>query len=250
MAVHCTHPHLALEAIEAGYGGPPVVEQISLGVHQGQVAVVAGPNGAGKSTLVKAIVGQLKVSSGSVSLGGQNVTNAQCEHLARSGIGYVPQHQDVFETLSVLENLELGGFLLPRRKCQARIRQVLDIFPKLADMRTRPVGRLSGGERKMVAVGRVLMLDPTVLILDEPTAGLSVPLTRELFEVHVRAVADRGTAVLLIEQKATEALRVAEWGYILVSGRLEVSQSAKEILAREDIGEVFLGGSRSVQAEN
>lgn len=241
--------HLEIDSISAGYGGPPVVEKVSLGVGRGKVAVVAGPNGAGKSTLVKAIMGQVRVSNGAVRLGGAELTNRPVEQIARRGIGYVPQHQDVFDTLTVTENLELGGYLLRKKERAARIDEVLAIFPPLARMRHRVVGKLSGGERKMVAVGRVLMLRPTVLILDEPTAGLSVPLTRELFEVHVRALASAGTGVLVVEQKASEALRVADWGYILVSGRVEVSQSASEILARPDIGEVFLGGSSSMLAE-
>lgn len=243
-----TADHLELERISAGYGGPPVVQDVSLGVARGKVAVVAGPNGAGKSTLVKAIMGQVRVSSGAVRVGGAELTNRPVEHIARHGVGYVPQHQDVFDTLTVTENLELGGYMLRARERTARITEILDIFPPLARMRHRMVGKLSGGERKMVAVGRVLMLRPSVLILDEPTAGLSVPLTQELFEVHVRALAAAGTGVLVVEQKASEALRVADWGYILVSGRVEVSQPAGQILARPDIGEVFLGGSSSVLA--
>ncbi|MDA8291411.1 MAG: ATP-binding cassette domain-containing protein [Actinomycetota bacterium] len=241
--------HLRLEGVTAGYGGPPVIRDVCIGVERGRIAVVAGPNGAGKSTLVKAIMGQLKVTGGSVHLADRNITNDSAERIARHGIGYVPQSQDVFEDLTVWENLEIGGYLLSKKKSHARALELLELFPPLARMRSRAVGQLSGGERKMVAVGRVLMLEPSVLILDEPTAGLSVPLTEELFEVHVRALADAGTAVLLVEQKATEALRVADWGYILVSGAVEVSQPAQEILGRADIGEVFLGGSTSVVGE-
>lgn len=240
--------HLFLDKVSAGYGGPPVIKDVSVGVGRGHVVVVAGPNGAGKSTLVKAIMGQLKVSSGTVRLAERDITNHSAEAIARHGIGYVPQHQDVFDTLTVMENLEIGGYLLRKKRSAARAEEVLEIFPRLAEMRHRTVALLSGGERKMVAVGRVLMLEPSVLILDEPSAGLSVPLTEELFEVHVRAVAMSGAAVLLVEQKATEALAIADWGYILVTGQVEVSQSAPEILARSDLGEVFLGGSTSVVA--
>lgn len=242
--------HLLLDKVTAGYGGPPVIHDVCLGVGRGQIVVVAGPNGAGKSTLVKAIMGQLKVSRGLISLETKDITNHSPEKIARHGIGYVPQQHDVFDTLTVMENLEIGGYLLTKRKSAERAEEVLEIFPRLGDMRRRTVGQLSGGERKMVAVGRVLMLAPSVLILDEPTAGMSVPLTEELFEVHVRALAASGTAVLLVEQKATEALRIADWGYILVSGQVEVSQAATEILSREDIGEVFLGGSSSVAADD
>lgn len=238
--------HFEVDQMSAGYGGPPVVEDVCLNVGRGQVAVVAGPNGAGKSTLVKAIMGQLKVSSGAIRLGRRDLTNQPAEQIARHGIGYVPQHNDVFAPLTVTENLELGGYLLPKRERTARVKEVLSVFPRLESMRHRVVGRLSGGERKMVAVGRVLMLRPSMLILDEPTAGLSVQLTKKLLEEDVRALAEQGTGVLLVEQKATEALRIADWGYILVSGRVEVTQPAAEILARPDIGEVFLGGSASV----
>lgn len=237
---------LTVDKLTAGYGGPPVIRDICVHVSAGQIAVVAGPNGAGKSTLVKSIVGHLRCTSGTVQLGDVDISSHSPERIARSGVGYVPQHQDVFDTMTVMENLELGGYLLPRREVSQRIDEVLTIFPKLTAMRHRAVGRVSGGERKMVAVGRVLMLRPSVLILDEPTAGLSVSLTKELFETHVARLAGTGTGILLIEQKAAEALRVAHWGYILVSGEVLVSQQAGDILARPDLGELFLGGSTSL----
>lgn len=239
-----------MQGLTAGYGGPPVIRDITLSLDKGQIAVVAGPNGAGKSTLVKAITGHLPCTGGSVDLSGQRISNQSPERIARSGVGYVPQNQDVFDTMTVLENLEIGGYLLKKREVPRRILEIFDMFPALAAMRRRPVGRLSGGERKMVAVGRVLMLRPKVLILDEPTAGLSVALTTQLFEKYITALAAADVAVLLVEQKATEALRVAHWGYILVSGQVEVSQSAEEILSRADIGEIFLGGSSSVVADD
>ena len=241
-------PKLALtvDSVSAGYGGPPVVRDVCLGVTQGQIVVVAGPNGAGKSTLVKAIVGHLRCK-GTISLGDVALANKAPDQIARHGVGYVPQNQDVFDTMTVLENLEIGGYLLAKRELPARFDEVFTVFPKLASFRHRPVGRLSGGERKMVAVGRVLMLRPKVLILDEPTAGLSVSLTTRLFETDITALAAAGTGVLLVEQKASEALRVADWGYILVSGQVHVSQAAAEILGRPDLGEVFLGGSTSLE---
>ncbi|MDR0344379.1 MAG: ABC transporter ATP-binding protein [Nocardiopsaceae bacterium] len=237
---------LQVRDLTAGYGGPPVISGISLGIEKGQVAVVAGPNGAGKSTLVKSIVGHLPCVSGSVTAGGVDITNHPAEKIARGGVGYVPQNDDVFTTLTVLENLEIGGYLLRKREVARRIDEVLEVFPDLARMRTRPVSRLSGGERKMVAIGRVLMLRPAVLILDEPTAGLAVQLTTELFERYIPALAGNGAGVLLVEQKATEALQAADWGYILVSGQVHVSEPASTILSRPDLGEVFLGGSTSL----
>ncbi len=237
---------LQVRDLTAGYGGPPVVRGISLGIEKGKVAVVAGPNGAGTSTLVKSIVGHLPCVSGSVTAGGKEITNHPAEKIARGGVGYVPQNEDVFVTMTVQENLEIGGYLLKKRELARRITEVMEVFPALARLRNRPVSRLSGGERKMVAIGRVLMPRPHVLILDEPTAGLAVRLTTELFERYIPALTATGVGVLLVEQKATEALRVADWGYILVSGQVHVSESASTILSRPDLGEVFLGGSTSL----
>ncbi len=237
---------LQVRDLTAGYGGPPVVRGISLGIEKGQVAVVAGPNGAGKSTLVKSIVGHLPCTSGSVNVGGKDITNHPAEKIARGGVGYVPQNEDVFGTMTVLENLEIGGYLLRKREVKRRIAEVMEVFPPLARMRNQPVSQLSGGERKMVAIGRVLMLRPPVLILDEPTAGLAVRLTTELFERDIPALTATGVGVLLVEQKASEALRVADWGYILVSGQVHVSEPASTILSRPDLGEMFLGGSTSL----
>jgi branched-chain amino acid transport system ATP-binding protein len=237
---------LAVHELTAGYGGPPVIRGVSVAIDQGRVAVVAGPNGAGKSTLVKSIVGHLRCASGKVLVDGRDITNKPAERIARGGVGYVPQNDDVFGSLTVNENLEMGGYLLRRREVPARINEIFEMFPALAAMRHRQVSRLSGGERKMVAMGRVLMLRPRVLILDEPTAGLSVALTHDLFEKYIPALTAAEVAVLLVEQKATEALRAADWGYILVSGEVHVSQPAATILSRPDLGEVFLGGSTSM----
>lgn len=240
---------LQVNDLTAGYGGPPVVSGICLGIGKGQVAVVAGPNGAGKSTLVKSIAGHLPCTRGQVLVDGEDITNRPPEKIARGGVGYVPQNDDVFITMTVAENLEIGGYLLRKRDVAARVNEVLEIFPALAAMRHRLVSRLSGGERKMVAVGRVLMLRPPVLILDEPTAGLSVSLTSELLERYIPMLTASGVGMLLVEQKASEALRVADWGYILVSGQVRVSEPASTILSRPDLGEVFLGGSSSLSRE-
>lgn len=248
-AALCGPGFLQVRDLTAGYGGPPVVRGISLGIEKGQVAVVAGPNGAGKSTLVKSIVGHLPCVSGSVTVGGKDITNHPAEKIARGGVGYVPQNDDVFTTMTVQENLEIGGYLLRKRQVAQRIAEVMEVFPALAQMRHRHVSKLSGGERKMVAIGRVLMLRPAVLILDEPTAGLAVRLTTELFERDIPALTANGAGVLLVEQKATEALRVADWGYILVSGQVHVSEPASTILSRPDLGELFLGGSTSLAGD-
>jgi ABC-type branched-subunit amino acid transport system ATPase component len=232
---------LEVHDLVAGYGAAPVVHGVDVSVGAGEVATIVGPNGAGKSTLLKAITGQCEILGGSVRLEGDDVTGLRGDRLARRGIGYVPQVKDVFGALTVQDNLEMGGYLLSRRDVAARIDEVLGTFPVLAEMRTRTASKLSGGERKMLAIARVLMLRPHVIILDEPTANLSPALARDVLEHQVRALAKAGSAVVLVEQRASEALAVGDWGYLLVAGRLSVSAAASKLLAREDIGELFLG---------
>src|ERR1700733_5836972 len=234
---------LRLTGVEAGYGGAAIVSDVSISVGPGEVVSVIGPNGAGKSTLLKAVTGRLPVMAGTVTFKDQDVTNWRGHLLARMGLGFVPQTKDVFDTLTVTENLEMGGYLLSKPQLAARMDKVLSTFPALADMRSRTASKLSGGERKMLAVARVLMLEPAVLVLDEPTSNLSPELSRAVLRDQVRRLADSGTAVLLVEQKAFEALGVSDWAYILVAGRIEIAGRASEIVARPDIREVFLGQS-------
>jgi ABC-type branched-subunit amino acid transport system ATPase component len=234
-------PVLEVRGLVAGYGGSPIVHGIDLTVGPGEVATIVGPNGAGKSTLLKAITGQIEVLEGTVELDSDDVTGLRGDRLARRGIGFVPQVNDVFGALSVLENLEMGGYLLPRRDVGDRVEEVLHTFPALAEMRTRTASKLSGGERKMLAIGRVLMLRPSVIIFDEPTANLAPALARGVLEDQVRSLADAGSAVVLVEQRASEALAVGDWGYLLVAGLVSVSGPAAGLLARDDIGELFLG---------
>ena len=232
---------LRLRDVASGYGGAPVVSGVSISVGPGEVVSVIGPNGAGKSTLLKAVTGRLPVMAGTVSFGDRDITNVRGHLLARMGLGFVPQSKDVFDTLTVTENLEMGGYLLAKAEVAARIERVLATFPALEPMRSRTASKLSGGERKMLAVARVLMLEPALLVLDEPTSNLSPALSRMVLRDQVRRLADTGTAVLLVEQKAFEALAVSDWAYILVAGRVEIAGPAQEILARPDIREVFLG---------
>src|SRR5215472_13336292 len=237
---------LSLHEVSAGYGGAAIVSGVSIDVGPGEVVSVIGPNGAGKSTLLKAVTGRLPVMAGTVTFADRDVRNMQGHLLVRLGLGFVPQVKDVFDTLTVTENLEMGGYLLSRPELAARIDAVLATFPALADMSSRTASTLSGGERKMLAVARVLMLEPAVLVLDEPTSNLSPELSRAVLRDLVRSLANSGTAVLLIEQKAFEALSVSDWAYILVAGRIEISGRASDLIARPDIREVFLG--RSAQA--
>jgi len=236
-------PILEVEDLSAGYGAAPIVSGISLRVGRGEVVSILGPNGAGKSTLLKALVGVIRSLQGTVRLDGQTVTNLSADTLARLGLGYVPQVNDVFDALSVAENLEMGGYLLGKRAFAARRAEVLAMLPVLDPMLGRSAGKLSGGERKMLAVGRVLMLRPKVLVLDEPTANLSPQLAAILLREHVRKLVADGTAVLLVEQKALAALEISDRATILVAGRTRIEGPAGDLLARQDIGELFLGRS-------
>jgi ABC-type branched-subunit amino acid transport system ATPase component len=240
---------LVCEEIVAGYGDAPVIRGISLTATAGRVLCVVGPNGAGKSTLFRALLGLIRVRSGRVLLDGKDVTNSPLEELARNGIGYVPQGDDVFDTLRVTENLDMGGFTLNRSQRQARMDEVLDIFPALRRLTRRYAGTLSGGERKMVALARVLMSDPAVLLLDEPTAGLAAELTRMVLQDQIRMLADLGKAVLLVEQKAEAALTVADDAAVLVGGEIALAGTGAEILANSRVTEIFLGGTRRTSSD-
>lgn len=233
--------HFTVECLVSGYGSSPVVREVSLQAGRGEIAAVLGPNGSGKSTVLKAATGQLRVTAGRVTLAGQDVTNRPSEALARLGIGYVPQENDVFAPLTVHENLSMGGYQLSRRKLAGRIDSVLVMFPALEPLLHNAAGGLSGGERKLLAMARVLMTEPSVLLLDEPTANLSPKATKEILAAHVRRLADAGTCVVLVEQKALQALEVANWAYVLVAGSVLHSSSASDLAARGDIGELFLG---------
>src|SRR5437660_5144124 len=241
-------PVLAAQRITSGYGGAPVVQDVSISVGAGEIVAVIGPNGAGKSTLLKSVIGILRVTSGHVLLGADDVTNHPPEELARRGVGYVPQVQDIFEPLTVLENLEMGGYLLPPARVRPRIDEVTQVFPALTSMLKRRADKLSGGERKMLAIARVLMLDPKVLILDEPTANLSPKLADSLLKEHVRRLAGLGKAVLIVEQRARAALQVADWTSVLVSGSVRLEGPPGELLQREDFEELFLGAGTDLAA--
>jgi len=239
---------LLAQDVCAGYGGELVVKGVTMAVNQGEIVTIVGPNGSGKSTFVKALTNVIPVRAGRVVLRGADVTNIGTDALTRRGVGYVPQLNDVFPPLTVEENLAVGGYLLPKQDVTTAIDQVLSLFPALAVMRRRVAARLSGGERKMLAIGRALIPQPSVLIVDEPTANLAPAIAHAVLDDYVRRLRDDGVAVLLVEQRARHALAIADWGHVMNAGQLAASDRASELLAREDIGQLFLGGSASPRA--
>ena len=204
---------------------------------------LVGANGSGKSTLLKSLVGVVRVSAGKVTVGDVNVTSRPPEEVARAGVGYVPQVDDVFAPLTVRENLEMGGYLLRPREVKPRIDHVVTVFPRLATMLTRSAGKLSGGERKMLAMGRVLMLEPSVFLLDEPTANLDPAIARSLLEEHVRNLAQGGASVLIVEQRARAVLAISDRTYVLAGGEVRMEGTPAELAAAPAFVESFLGGT-------
>ena len=241
---------LRADGVTAGYGGDPVIRTVSVRAAPGEVVSIVGPNGSGKSTLLKALVGILRVSSGRVLVADADITNRQPEDIARAGVGYVPQVDDVFAPLTVRENLEMGGYLLSRREVPARIEHVVAVFPRLGMMLGRPAGKLSGGERKMLAMGRALMLQPGVFLLDEPTANLAPPIARSLLNEHVRKLAESGAAVLIVEQRAKAVLAISDRTYVMGGGELRMEGTPAELAASPAFVESFLGGGRDRAAQS
>jgi ABC-type branched-subunit amino acid transport system ATPase component len=234
---------LRATGVTAGYGGDPVIRNVTVRADPGEVVSLVGANGSGKSTFLKSLVGVVRVSAGTVVIGETDMTRKAPEEVARAGVGYVPQIDDVFGPLTVRENLEMGGYLLPARDVKARIDEVMTVFPRLAGMLTRPAGKLSGGERKMLAMGRVLMLQPAVFLLDEPTANLAPAIARTLLEEHVSALAASGAAVLVVEQRARAVLAISDRTYVLAGGEVRMEGTPAELAASPAFVESFLGGT-------
>jgi len=234
---------LTVTDLTVGYGPAPVLSGVSMGVGSGEIVCVLGPNGAGKSTLLKAITGILSPTAGTVIAFGSDITGMRGDLVARAGIGYVPQVRDVWGPLTVQENLELGAYRERKDRVGERIREVLTMFPVLAPLRRQKASNLSGGQRKMLAIARVLVARPRLLILDEPTANLAPNTAHELLGSYVRSLATTGTTVLFVEQRAVDALSISDWAYVLVNGRVQVSSPADAVLAREDVGAMFLGAT-------
>jgi ABC-type branched-subunit amino acid transport system ATPase component len=232
---------LTVAGLSAGYNDTPTIIDVDLHVGVGEVVTVLGPNGAGKSTLLKAVLGHLRPMSGSVRLGERELEGLRSDQVCRLSVGYVPQVNDTFPRLSVLENIEMGGYTLSRSKVRARIAEVMDLYPQLSSLTSRQGGHLSGGERKMVAIARALMISPALLVLDEPTAGLAPQPADELLSKHIAALTTTGVSLLIVEQRAREAMAISHRAYVMAAGRVVLTDRAEVLLARPDLGEVFLG---------
>ena len=233
-------PVLIGETMTGGYGGADVLKGCTIAVGKGEIAVIVGPNGAGKSTAMKAVFGMLRLRQGRVRLGGEDITQLQPQERVARGMAFVPQTENVFTSMTVEENLEIGAFLR-RDDFRPTMEQVYSLFPALRAKRRAPAGELSGGQRQQVAVGRALMTEPTVLMLDEPTAGVSPIVMDELFD-RIIEVARTGIAVLMVEQNARKALEIADRGYVLVQGANRFTGSGTELLGNSEVRSTFLGG--------
>jgi ABC-type branched-subunit amino acid transport system ATPase component len=234
-------PLLALEDVSAGYRGVPVVHGVSLAVNAGEISLVVGPNGAGKSTLVKSVIGELPLLAGTITFDGDDVSRWGEERRSVGGLGYVPQVRDVFPTLTVVENLEVGAYRLPSRKAKLAIREMLERFPQLEQLKHRKGRQLSGGERKLLAIARGLIANPKLLILDEPTANLAPKIARMVLDDVVVGLAETGHGILLIEQRVALASRVAARVTVLVDGKVRYAGSGEDFRALPDVGALFFG---------
>ncbi len=230
---------LRADGVTAGYGGPPIVEDVSLTVLAGKITAIVGPNGAGKSTLLKALSGVLRVTRGDIYVRNVKTTGLSPEKLVRSGLGYVPQVANVFPDLTVRENLEMGAYTR-RRGVPARIDELCELFPDLSKALRRRAGLLSGGQRSMLALARALMLEPAVLLLDEPSAGLA-PLLQGVLWEQIEKIAATGVGICVVEQNTRRTLRHAHWGYILVLGRNRLDGPAVDLLHDDNVVELYVG---------
>ena len=224
----------------AGYGdGPDIISSCSISADKGEIVAILGPNGAGKSTAMKAMLGLLKLKAGSVSLNGEDISNVNPQDRVKKGISFVPQTRNVFAELTVRENLEIGGFLT-KGSLETKINSIYELFPILKEKKSQIVGQLSGGQRQQVALGRALMSEPSVLMLDEPTAGVSPIVMDELFE-HIIKVKQTNVAIIMVEQNAKQALSISDRGYVLVTGQNKFQGSGKELLDDPEVRRSFLG---------
>ncbi len=231
---------LEATGVTAGYGETAILHGVSITVKKGEIVTIIGPNGCGKSTLMKTLAGLVKVRSGKISFNGEDISGAPPEQVVGKGLCYVPQSANIFASLSIRENLEMGAFLR-RDDYRGRINEMFDLFPDLAQAPGRKAQTLSGGQRQMLAIARALMLDPSLLLLDEPSAGLSPAMFSLVFE-RIVGINATGVALLLVEHNAREALQMSHRGYVLVSGENRLEDTGPELLNNPEISRLYLGG--------
>ena len=233
-------PFFVGEKMTGGYGGPDIITSCTVNVDRGEIVAILGPNGAGKSTAMKAMLGLLNLKSGKVFIDGKDISKLTPQDRVKEGISFVPQTRNVFTGLSVQENLEMGAYLREER-FEEIIDEIYELFPILKEKKSQLVGELSGGQRQQVALGRALMIKPSVLMLDEPTAGVSPIVMDELFD-HILKVKKTNVAIIMVEQNAKQALSIADRGYVLVTGENKFSGTGKELLNDPEVRRSFLGG--------
>jgi branched-chain amino acid transport system ATP-binding protein len=232
-------PVLELDSVTGGYGETEILHDVSLEVNAGEIVAIIGPNGAGKSTALKAVFGLLRLSRGRIRLGGADITNAPPDQVVRRGVCYVPQTENIFPTLTVQENLEMGAYVRSD-DFRPRLREVYELLPELAERRRQRAGTLSGGQRQMVALGKALMLEPRILLLDEPTAGLAPKFRHDIFQV-IQDINRSGAPILMVEQNARLALSIADRGYVLVDGSNRIDDTGPALIANREVARMFLG---------
>jgi branched-chain amino acid transport system ATP-binding protein len=232
--------YLTGEHMTGGYGGADILHDCTISVDKGEIAVVVGPNGAGKSTAMKAVFGMLNLREGRVMVGGEDITGLTPQARVLKGMGFVPQNNNVFTSMTVEENLEMGAFIREEGIAET-MEEVFGLFPILEEKRRQPAGELSGGQRQQVAIGRALMTRPEVLMLDEPTAGVSPIVMDELFD-RIIEIARTGIAILMVEQNAKQALNIADKGFVLVQGRNRYTDTGAALMADPEVRAAFLGG--------
>lgn len=231
---------LEVDEVRSGYGSMEVLHGVSLTVSDEEIVTIIGPNGAGKSTLLKTVMGYLTPTSGEVVFSGEEVSDLRPDQKVQLGIGYVPQLDNVFPSLTVKENLEMGGYLEERSQINERADEVYRLFPILEEKKTDRVKTMSGGQRQMVAMGRALMADPDLILLDEPSAGLAPKIADEIFEL-IETIHEQGAAITIVEQDAYRSLEISDTGYVLAMGENEFTDDADKVLSNEEIKEAYLG---------